>query len=279
MQRSTAVARFGLASLMAMCVPLTVAAPARADVEYETFMSAPQIADITLAPGQSAELPVPLSVLGNYDAEGAFVAIQTYGKSPLTLTGPTGATCTGDVQLICYLPEVITPGQTSETWGASNPFRVTAPLTAKAGTYPVGLHYMPANTSYRNVGRNRDGSWKITPTLPITQWAWSGDHTHEDQSLDVTVTAGATPTPSPSAAQPTPTPTPTRQSPDGDGTVQPTGTSSPGGGAGGGSESGGGLPVTGTPVTALTVGGLLLLVVGATVVGLARRRRTRIVVE
>lgn len=224
-----------------MCVPLAVAAPARAD------------------------------------AEGAFVRIETYGKSPLTLTGPTGATCTGDVQMLCYLPEAITPRQTSETWGASNPFRVTAPPTAKAGTYLVGLYYMPANTSYRNLGRNSDGSWKITPTVPITQWVWSGDHTHEDQSLDVAVTAGATPTPSPSAAQPTPTPT--RQSPDGDGTVQPTGTSSPGGGAGGGSESSGGLPVTGTPVTALTVGGLLLLVVGATVLGLARRRRTRIVVE
>ena len=166
---------------------------------------------VNLAAGGTADVPLTLHATGQAPADGIFVSLYPDGfEEVLTVTAPRGSNCVSSGNpirgLLCYLPEALQPGDTSSTWGADNPFRVTAKAgSAQAKPYDLSIYVSPANGTFRNIGVNQGGTWKIQPTVPLTVTVIGNGHDVEDAFVAIHVvqqggTTGGLPITGPSTA-------------------------------------------------------------------------------
>ena len=215
---------------------------------------------VNLAAGTSADVPLTLRAEGTAPAEGVFVELST-GRSHrrIDLTGPRGSTCVSFADqftggLLCYLPEALQPGRTSSTWGPGNPFRVRAKAgSAQPKPHDLSIYISPANGTFRNVGVNQGGTWKIQPTVPLTVTVTGNGHAVEDAFVELHVSQGL-------------------------GTAGADGVA-PGGGPTADGGTAGGLPVTGPSTALFLTGGVMALMAGIGAVASARRRRVVTLVD
>jgi hypothetical protein len=215
-------------------------------------------ATVKLAAGTTVDVPLVLSAEGTAPADGVFVSLSN-GRShqQIDLIKPRGSTCIPFVSrfdggLLCYLPEALEPGETSSTWGPGNPFRVRAKAgSAQPKPHDLSIYISPANGTFRNIGVNQGGTWKIQPTVPLTVTVIGNGHSVEDAFVELHVSRGL-------------------------GTAGTDGVTAGGGATSGGAPAGGtagGLPVTGPRTAVLLAGGVGALAAGIGGILFARRRR------